>query len=603
MITHLPKEIIGQIFDSIPVDVLYDKFVRPYGGNFNGYQMMALERISQLIIIRNGAKDINYDPMAHFYPSSSYLEIIDYYQGYYLLKKILSIKRPSGKESNKTPFLKEVGFYFHYKPQYTVDQISYQIKYLLLMFEMLALDTSYLKSVRISVQMIFDCPWAPSVGKDMAKIPDRINGFNHKINKLLVQNRHNIGTSKPFLNLSKFDIIDELRLYNDRINDRELRKLNYLSNLPFLRILDLTGNFIDKIDHVPTLPRLKKLILNANNLRKLEPGFSLTKTTHIKNFKDLEVLEVSVNGLESLKNVKFPSNLKILRLAYNRISTIDFVLPPKLEELNLSSNLLSNVNGVMLPPTMKKLLLSNNQFEEFPDDFFSGTQLQSLLVDSNSISDLDDLGNLPDSLTHLVLDGNEINYANISNILKPNLKILSMNATGMMTLENIQFPNSLEKLSLVHNFISEISNVNFGDNLKVLDLSSNILTSLKCIDENIIIPDNLHTLNLEANAFKSLYDFDLPENLKELNAGGLDVDFLEGEDIENFPNSLEVIKLYYMMVRRGEEMELDLRGFKHLKSFSFTSPDVKHLELKINDGVVVEVECDCDSDLKEEPLL
>lgn len=588
MITNLPKELIGQIFDSIPTDELYDKLIRPYG-RVNGYQVMAMERIGRLIIIRNGVKDENYDPMVHFYGRNllKALEITDFYHGYYLLKKFVDIS-----VKVRTPVLQELGIYFHYKPDYDLPQITYQLKYLLLMFEMLAVENPYLRTTKISLQMIFDCPWLSGVEKDMSKVRDRVNGFNQKISKLLVQKRHNIDLSRPFFNLSNFQILEELRLYNDKINDRELKKLSYLSNLPFLQILDLTGNFIEKIDHVPTLPRLKKLILNANNLRKLELGFSLTKTTNLKNFRDLEVLEVSVNGLESLKNVKFPGKLKVLRLAYNRITTIDFALPPKLEELNLSSNLLSNVNGVNLPPTMKKLLLSNNQFEEFPDEFFSGTQLESLLLDSNSISDLDDLGNLPDSLTHLVLDGNEINYANISNILKPNLKILSMNATGMMSLEDIEFPESLEKLSLVHNFISQISNVKFGDNLKVLDLSSNILTSLHFIDDNVVIPDNLQTLNLEANAFKSLYDFDLPSNLKELNAGGLDLDILEGEDIENFPKSLEVIKLYYMMVRRGETIEVDLKEFEKLKSFSFTSPDIK--EIKIDGGERLEVEVECD---------
>lgn len=153
------------------------------------------------------------------------------------------------------------------------------------------------------------------------------------------------------------------------------------------------------------------------------------------------------------------------------------------------SKLPQNINTLQV----KEIILTGNNFTEFPEEVLNMPQLEELLIDHNPVS------KLPDNLESL-----------------KNLKRLSINATQIKEFPpDLSALESLETIGLDHNEFKKVPEpILTIPNLKRLGLNNNKLTDLNFIDERL---SKLESIYLYSNELKKI-DCEVENlvNLKEL---------------------------------------------------------------------------------------
>lgn len=150
------------------------------------------------------------------------------------------------------------------------------------------------------------------------------------------------------------------------------------------------------------------------------------------------------------------------------------------------SKLPQNINTLQV----KEIILTGNNFTEFPNEVLNMPQLEELLIGHNPVS------KLPDNLESL-----------------KNLKRLSINATQIKEFpSDLSALENLETIGLDHNEFKKVPEpILTIPNLKRLGLNNNKLTDLKFIDERL---KGLESIYLYSNELKQI-DCEI-ENLKSL---------------------------------------------------------------------------------------
>lgn len=153
------------------------------------------------------------------------------------------------------------------------------------------------------------------------------------------------------------------------------------------------------------------------------------------------------------------------------------------------SKLPQNINTLQV----KEIILTGNNFTEFPDEVLNMPQLEELLIGHNPVS------KLPDNLQSL-----------------KNLKRLSINATQIKEFpSDLSVLENLETIGLDHNKFNKVPEpILTLPNLKRLQLNNNDLTDLKFIDRRLV---GLESIYLYSNQIKQI-DCEIENlvNLKEL---------------------------------------------------------------------------------------
>lgn len=153
------------------------------------------------------------------------------------------------------------------------------------------------------------------------------------------------------------------------------------------------------------------------------------------------------------------------------------------------SKLPQNINTLQV----KEIILTGNNFTEFPDEVLNMPQLEELLIGHNPVS------KLPDNLESL-----------------KNLKRLSINATQIKEFpSDLSALENLETIGLDHNEFKKVPEAILTlPNLKRLKLNNNDLTDLKFIDRRL---EGIESIYLYSNQIKQI-DCEIENlvNLKEL---------------------------------------------------------------------------------------
>ena len=201
-----------------------------------------------------------------------------------------------------------------------------------------------------------------------------------------------------FPNLERFDLSE---------NRLEYLNIPLISSLKKLKILILNKNKIRHLRHSPMIPSdsLTELDLSYNGIETIDENFfeSISSRLEILNLRNNELSNenqmtflihlnylrefyLDYNRLESMNQLNFPLNLKILSMRNNRFHQLDVSLLTRLEFL-------------------EKLYLSSNKLTKFAlkmKTIFSS--LEILELDRNDLTIIQSL-NAP-KLKHLNLDGN-----------------------------------------------------------------------------------------------------------------------------------------------------------------------------------------------------
>lgn len=200
----------------------------------------------------------------------------------------------------------------------------------------------------------------------------------------------------------------------------DLKTLNRITNL------QLSGRGISDISQIVKLKNLRVLNLELNSIENFEP---------LNELKQLKSLNLS-NTLSSTTNVN----------TYDICSSLTEL--PYLEDLDLSSNEITDIGPLENLSNLQKLNLSDNRISDiFSLDHFY--QLKDLNLDSNKISDLSPLQNLK-GLKKVLLRRNQVS-----------------------DLHYLRKLTNLTHLDLSYNKLEDIYPLNTLINLKKLDIYQN----------------------------------------------------------------------------------------------------------------------------------
>jgi protein phosphatase 1 regulatory subunit 7 len=296
------------------------------------------------------------------------------------------------------------------------------------------------------------------------------------------------------------------------------------------KTLDLVHSRIKKIPSLANHKNLEEVYLRQNLIIDME---------FIKDNQDIVTLDLYDNRIPRIGDLKKLRKLKYLDLAFNNIQELDPLkeLKPEdghgIEELYLSSNLISNVGNVFL----------NN-----PEAF---SKLRILELGSNRLCSLEGICNLP-SLEELYLGKNQIKNLNSNTkYVFGNLRILALSNNKIDSLDSLAdyFP-SLEELYLSHNQMKTLdfgALSKLGKTLSTLDISNNQIVKL-----DSKIKDLIHLEEFWAN-HNMLSSY---EELEYIPKDHLKTIYLEGNPLETIhaPNYRTKIKLIFPKIQQIDAM-------------------------------------------------
>jgi hypothetical protein len=152
--------------------------------------------------------------------------------------------------------------------------------------------------------------------------------------------------------------------------------LTFLIHLNHLREFYLDYNRLESINQLNFPLNLKILSLKNNRLNHLD----LSILTRLEYLEKLLLSSNKLTKLSSPMKSFFPS-LEILELDRNHLSFILSLNAPKLKQLNLDGNYLGRkIDKKMFSnlPQLERLQLRDNQIEIIDNNAFQNTRLQSL---------------------------------------------------------------------------------------------------------------------------------------------------------------------------------------------------------------------------------
>lgn len=153
-----------------------------------------------------------------------------------------------------------------------------------------------------------------------------------------------------------------------KLNNNKLTYIDYIQELPNMKILDLSGNQIQPLENSEIFfgcTSLEELNLSENSVIDLNAMYyknirSTLKILKINNNKDAEYTDIKLSSLQWLENFILLENLEARN---NNIAESKFFANlPNLQELYLSDNLLVNLNDMKGLPNLTIIDISNNKF-------------------------------------------------------------------------------------------------------------------------------------------------------------------------------------------------------------------------------------------------
>lgn len=171
---------------------------------------------------------------------------------------------------------------------------------------------------------------------------------------------------------NKLEHLVLLDLHHNKLSDGVFNK-NTFRGLKNLMQLNLAHNILRKLP--PGLPSaVHQLFLDRNNIEDIPDDY-------FKEFPNLAFLRLNYNQISDKglpKNSFNLSNLLVLQLAHNKLTTMPFI-NPKLEHLYLNDNSIEKINGTQICPT------SLVTFQDFSSDLENSPQLRYLRLDGNQL--------------------------------------------------------------------------------------------------------------------------------------------------------------------------------------------------------------------------
>lgn len=310
---------------------------------------------------------------------------------------------------------------------------------------------------------------------------------------------------KTMPNLTQLKKLSSLHL------SKNILKEITVENLPE----SLTYLYVEKnnITHLPSLQALKQLkvlYLDANPLHECDfthlpttlgnlslAYTNLSRMPVLDQLKNLGKVILSGNNIRELSEDDLPSQLQRLWLNNCSLEVLpDLSQKEHLRELHVDYNRIVRIGQERLPKKLRFLICGHNPLVEFPD-IRTCTSLHTLSLSGTTLSNLP-LDNLPENLGQLILRDNRFvefpyteklkklhlldlshnQFVELPNLNLPALVTLNLSHNKLTVLDGEILPTELRKLSIQHNRIRKVMNLEKLSNLRILWLSDNDLEIL-----------------------------------------------------------------------------------------------------------------------------
>jgi Leucine-rich repeat (LRR) protein len=341
--------------------------------------------------------------------------------------------------------------------------------------------------------------------------------------------------------LDSFSNLENLRINSSLIITLNLTALTNLKTLSCTNMQILSGLNTNNLNNLTSiifygLPNLTTLDLSTvANLSKFTCFSTAIANLNLNGLTNLTEVQYIDNTHSSSLNFSGLTSITKINCSGNNLSTLNVNGLSNLTDLNCSSNMLTNLNGI--PSSVVKLNCSYNKLTAI--NLNGMANLSELDCSNNDITSLNvnELANL----SKIICAGTKITSLNISGLLNlttlncsrnddltnvtlANLPaLLEFNVTGNVTsssevLSNLTSLNlsglpNLQKLICNYGKLTSLD-LNGLPGLIELDCSSNLLSTL-----NLVNLPNLQKLNCKMNRIASLNASNL-NSLVELNCGG-----------------------------------------------------------------------------------
>ncbi|RDW79044.1 uncharacterized protein DSM5745_05896 [Aspergillus mulundensis] len=352
---------------------------------------------------------------------------------------------------------------------------------------------------------------------------------------------------------------------NLRIQNNCLSNLTAWGHLGNLQYLDISGNELENLDAVSGLIHLRELIADNNNIRHIEGIFGLNGLLTLKlrnnrldsiDFNTAELtrlseLDLSHNGLTSIRNIHnlstlsqldlssnrlesapFSSPLTMLRalkLSDNRLRSLDVGLFPALILLYVDQNCLSTLSG--LDNTRDLEVLSAREQEIPGKEFFDldlgmVKDIRKVYLSSNKLSPQALSPSAPLlSLQLLDIATCRLKELPIDFAAKfPNIKVLNLNFNSLEGVNELLGMNCLSRLTVAGNSISRLRRI-----CQVLSRIGRTRKSNTCTLQKVDIRHNPLTVRfyppaITGNGKQHTQKLISNEKARSRNSQGLDLD-------------------------------------------------------------------------------
>ncbi|UPK43902.1 leucine-rich repeat domain-containing protein [Paenibacillus pabuli] len=259
-----------------------------------------------------------------------------------------------------------------------------------------------------------------------------------------------------------------------------------------------TADLGEGIIEDPALENGLKLILNK----------PIDSPLTSSDLEQLHVVDLSNAGIQSLAGLEYAKNLTHLRLYGNEIDDLTPLAHlTQLREVDVRNNYITSIDALADLKDLGRLYISNNSissievvrgFTRLHTFHASGNQITSLsaLADADDLQWLEISNNAITDLTPLA-DKRKLKQLNVANNHVHTLDVLA------------DLPNTLQKLNVAGNEISDLMTLKHMTRLQALDFSGNQVQHLAPLEDLV----GLKELNAESN---QIYDLEPLHKLSKL---------------------------------------------------------------------------------------
>ncbi|KAI8818730.1 uncharacterized protein EV422DRAFT_536641 [Fimicolochytrium jonesii] len=202
------------------------------------------------------------------------------------------------------------------------------------------------------------------------------------------------------------DLSVAVNLHKLDLSKNSIKKADALSGIKHnkeLTLLNLSGNELESCQGVETLEKLLVLNLSHNQVNRI--------SHHVSKCTALKALILNHNKIARIENISTLLNLNTIVLSHNNLSSLDGLGSlSNLTKLSVAHNQLRLFPDLRLLPALKELRLNDNKILNIPDHIRSLPALEILDMGNNLLKGMADIASLASlrALVNLNLKGNPL---------------------------------------------------------------------------------------------------------------------------------------------------------------------------------------------------